>query len=62
MNREVYENRIFLTKLFVLCGVIMGYDCWINHNRCWWLVFHLTGDIFKCVRVIRISRKQHPIS
>ena len=62
MNREVSENRIFLTKLFVLCGVIMGYDCWINHNRCWWLVFYLTGDIFKCVRVIRISRKQHPIS
>lgn len=62
MNREVSENIIFLTKLFVLCGVIMGYDCWINHNRCWWLVFYVTGDIFKCVRVIRISRKQHPIS
>ena len=61
MNREVSENRIFLTKLFVLCGVIMGYDCWINHNRCWWLVFYLTGDIFKCVRVIQISRKQHNI-
>ena len=30
MNREVSENRIFLTKLFVLCGVIMGYDCWLN--------------------------------
>ena len=41
MNREVSENRIFLTKLFVLCGVIMGYDCWINHNRCWWLVLVL---------------------
>ena len=62
MNREVSENKIFLTKFFVLCGVIMGYDCWINHNRCWWLVFYVTGDIFKCVRVIRISRKQHPIS
>ena len=41
MNREVSENRIFLTKLFVLCGVIMGYDCWINHNRCWSLVLVL---------------------
>lgn len=52
MNREVFENRIFLIKFFVLCGVIMGNDCWINYNCCWWLVFYLIGDIFKCVCVI----------